>query len=232
MTAPHCYSSVRLERVRLAQLNPSTLQAQTGAGHGYVIDSQVLLTVGTEIEEGDEFTQKNGGGRLCASVREDDLFKRVTLSLQVCNADPVLESFLTGARLFRDGSANAIGVQAPAADTALTTAVCLEAWSRAWDGTQQGIPAVTSPNVAYHHWVFPYAHGFTVQDFDLANGITLFQFDGLGDENSAITLNGPFNDWPASIADEGGVVGAYGRFFDGATLPSATCATITVPAGS
>jgi hypothetical protein len=211
-------------------LDPSTLQAYTGAGRGYVIDSQVLLTVGTEIEEGEEFTQKNAGGRLCASLREDDLFKRVTLSLQVCNLDPILENYLTGARLF-NASGLAIGAQAPASNTALTAAVCLEGWSRAWDGTQQAIPAATSPSVAYHHWVFPHAHGFTVQDFDLNNGIHLFQYDGIGDENSAITLNGPFNDWPSTIADEGGVVGAYGHFFDSA-IPSSTCATIAVPSGS
>lgn len=230
MPTPHCFSSVRLERVRLAQLNTSTLQAQSGAGHGYVIDSQVVLTVGTEIEEGEEFTQKNSGGRLCASLREDDLFKRCTIQLQVCNLDPILENYLTGARLFT-ASGNAVGAQAPASNQALTAAVCLEGWSRAWDGTQQAIPAATSPNVAYHHWVFPYAHGFTIQDFDLNNGIHLFQFNGIGDENTAITLNGPFNDWPASIADEGGVVGAYGHFFDSA-IPTATCATISVPSGS
>lgn len=230
MTAP-CYSSVRLERVRLARINPATLQAFPGAGNGYVIDSQVVLTVGTEIEAGEEFTQKNSAGRLCASVREDDLFKRCTIKLQVCNLDPTIEYFLTGARLFHDGSGNTIGAQAPAANSALTTAVCLEGWTRAWEGTTQGVPAVTSPNVAYHHWVFPYAHGFTLQDFNLDNGIHLFEFDGIGEENAAITLNGPFNDWPSSIADEGGVTGAYGHFFD-AIIPSATCATITASANS
>jgi hypothetical protein len=230
MPTPFCFSSVRLERVRIAQLDPTTLQASATANTGYVIDSQVLLTVGTEIEAGEEFTQKNSGGRLCASLKENDLFKRVTLSLQVCNLDPVLESMLTGARLF-NASGVPVGAQAPASNAALTAAVCLEGWSRAWDGTQQAIPAVTSPNVAYHHWVFPYAHGFTVQDFDLNNGIHLFQYNGSGDENSAITLNGPFNDWPSSIADEGGVVGAYGHFFDSA-IPSATCTRITPSAAS
>lgn len=230
MPSPHCFSSVRLERVRLARLDPSTLQAFTGAGNGYVIDSQVVLTVGTEIETGEEFTQKNAGGRLCASLREDDLFKRVTLQLQICNLDPVVESYLTGARTFASGG-NIIGAQAPASNAPLTAAVCLEGWSRAWDGTQQAVAPVTSPNVTYHHWVFPYAHGFTVQDFDLNNGIHLFQFNGIGDENPQITLNGPFNDWPSSIADEGGVVGAYGHFFD-ATVPAATCATSSVPSGS
>ena len=227
----HNTSSIRFERVRLSQLNPSTLQAYTGAGHGYVIDSQVVLTIGTEIEEGEEFTQKNGGGRLCASAQEDDLFKRVTLQLQICNLDPIVESWLTGARLFLDGSSNVIGAQAPASNSSLTAAVCLEGWTRAWSGTAQAIPPVTSPNVAYHHWVFPWAHGFTVQDFDLNNGIHLFQFTGIGDENSAISLNGPFNDWPSSIADEGGVVGAYGHFYDSA-IPSSTGATIAVPVGS
>jgi hypothetical protein len=61
--------------------------------------------------------------------------------------------------------------------------------------------------------------------------VHLFQFNGIAEENTAFTLNGAFNDFPAYIADEGGVVSAYGRFLDD-QIPAATCARIAVPSGS
>lgn len=230
MPNPHCLASVRLERIRLAKLNPTTRAPLVGANNGYVSDAQVLLRVGVEIETGRDVTQKNGGGRVCASFKESDTFKRATVQLQVCQADPVLESFLTGGGTFADGS-NIQGVQAPRAGATLENYVALEGWTRAWDGTTQAVPPSTSPDVAYWHWVFPMTSGWVPNDFDLGDGVHLFQFNGIAEENTAFTLNGAFNDFPAYIADEGGVVAAYGRFLDD-QIPAATCARIPIPSGS
>lgn len=231
MTSPACYGSFRLERIRFALLDPDTLAPSPGANHGYVIDSQTVLNVGDVNETGDTVTVKNGGGRICVDAQDDDTFKRVALQLSVCSRDPLVEYFLMGARLFRDDSARIVGAQTPVAGSATNQPICIEAWSRAWDGTSQAISPTTSPELSYWHWVFPYSHGFTMQAVDLGNAGQVFQYNGLSDDNPAITLNGPFNDWPSYLADEGGVVGARGYFLDTAP-PDATCAMITVPAGS
>ena len=59
----------------------------------------------------------------------------------------------------------------------------------------------------------------------------MFTYTGQSTDNSAITLNGPFNDWPSYIADEGGVTTAMGWFQDG-TIPANTTALESVPSGS
>jgi hypothetical protein len=221
MPAPHCYGSARFSRVRLSLLDPDTLAPDLGAENGYVINSQILMNMGVVVEEGEEFTQKNGEGEVCQSLQEDSTFKRVTIRLRVCNLDPVLDSLLTGARLFED-SGVAVGAQTPAGGTAIEQPICFEGWTRATDGTGFAFPAATSPDAAYWHWVFPYAHGFTFADTELASGIHVFEYNGLGDDNTAITVNGPFNDWPDYIVAAGGVTGARGYFLDGPP-PDSNC---------
>jgi hypothetical protein len=230
MSTPNCFGSLRLERLRLAILNDTTGAPSSGSTNGYVTDSQILVRRTPVIEEGEEFTQKNGAGRICQSAQDDSVLKRATLQVQLCEANPVLESFFTAGATFSSGG-NVIGVQAPAAGTANTRKLCLEGWTAAWDGDAQAVPAYTSPNPAYWHWVWPLTRSWVFNDLDLGNGIHVFQFNGIAEENSAITANGPFNDWPAPVAGPGGVTRIEGRFLD-ATLPSVTCATISVPSGS
>lgn len=221
-----CLTSVRCVRVRLTELDVATRAPVLGAGHGYVIASQVLLTIATENQSGETFEARDGSGILCDSASLGDTFKDVKLTLQVCNLDPNIERFLLGAALITDGT-DTIGAQAPPANLTARTAVCLEVWSRAWSGSSQAVVPTTTPNVAFHHWVFPYAHGFAPESVTIDSDIHLFSYTGIAEESSAVTETGPYGDWPAAITTSGGVSRAYAHFLD-AALPSAACVTIDV----
>lgn len=225
MSAP-CFSSVRCTRVRITDLDPFTRAPVAGAGHGYVLGSQVLLTITPENETGESFEFRDGSGSLCSSATLPDQFKRVTLSLQVCNLDPILERFLLGASQIVDGT-DVIGIQAPPANVGTDVGVCLEVWSRAWDGSTQAILTSTSPGPAYHHWVFPFAHGFTPETMTIDSDVHLFTYTGIGEENSGVTTSGPYDDWPDAVTTSGGISRTFAHFLDG-NIPAATCATITV----
>jgi hypothetical protein len=221
-----CVSSVRCTRARLTELDAFRAPVQ-GLGHGYVINSQILLTIETQNEAGEEFDFRDGSGVLCSSGTLADQFKRVKLTLQVCNLDPTLEFFLLGAAQILDAADNVVGSQAPPANVGFDKGVCLEVWSRAWSGSQQAITPSTAPNLAYHHWVFPYAHGFAPETMTLDNGIHLFSYSGIGEESSTVTANGPYADWPDAVVTSGGISRTYAHFFDSA-IPAAQCATIEV----
>lgn len=221
-----CLTSVRCVRVRITELDPATRAPVLGAGHGYVASSQVLLTVETENEPGETFEARDGSGLICDSAKTADTFKSVGLTLQVCNLDPYIERFLLGSALIVDGT-DTIGAQAPPANLGVGAAVCLEVWSRAWSGSSQAVTPTTAPSVAFHHWVFPYAHGFAPESTTIDSGIHLFSYSGIGEESSEVTTTGPYDDWPAAVTTSGGISRAYAHFLD-AAIPSATCATITV----
>lgn len=226
------YQSLRLARIRVSKIDPVTGAPLVGATNGYVSNAQVQLQVGTNITTGDTGEQKNGNGDVCATFEDADRLKNVTLGLDLCSADVILRSFLTGGSLMLDNThaGIAVGYQAPSTSGTLNVPICLEAWTKAWDGNQQAT-ATSGGAGSYWHWVFPWST-FVEDTTTLSNGVHTFPVKGKSVENAAITANGPFNDWPTWVGQAGGVTKCYGYFLDSTTLPTVTDARIAVPSGS
>lgn len=227
------YQSLRFSRIRVSKLDPTTNAPLVGASNGYVSNSQIQVQVSMNVTTGDTGTQKNGDGATCATFIDADRLTSVGLTMDLCSADPILRSFLTGGTLMTDPTHSflPVGYMAPSVSGVLDFPVCLEGWTRAWDGSAAAIATSTAALTPYWHWVFPQVN-FVEDTFTLANGIATFPVKGVATENPAITANGPFNDWPIWAADNGGVTKCYGYFLDSTTLPTVTDARIAVPAGS
>lgn len=219
-----CFTSLQLCGIRVAELNVNGSPV-TGAGHGYVSTSPIKMQIKIESEKGDEFTQKNGCGKLCVEYRDQARIKGASLMLELCQLDSALISLITGADNISSG-ANVIGMQVPAVTGDSDPGVCIEAWSKAWDGNQQAVPAFTTPNVAYYHWVWPRVR-FIQGDIMLENGIAVIPVDGEANENARITANGPYDDWPTPVQNAGGITRFMGWWLDTAP-PQAQCGYIPV----
>jgi hypothetical protein len=231
MTQP-CYQSLRCVRIRAAKINSTTGAPVNGASNGVVSSAQIQLQIGVTLNTGDTGTQKNGDGVICATFTDPDTLKNVQLTLDLCSADPILRGILTSGTIFIDPAHTntPVGMQGLPVSTS-PTPVCFEIWTRAWDGSSQTSAAVsTSPNAAYWHWVFPWVT-FVEDQTTLSNGVHTLPLKGTGVANSGITANGPYNDWPVYIADQGGVTSPYGYFLDSA-IPAAVCGYTAVPSGS
>lgn len=223
MPNPTCFQTIQVNRLRIARLT-DTGAPLTGAGNGYVTDSIEEIGIALDIEEGEEFIKKNGGGKICARKRDDDSIKGATLSMSLCQYDYQILSLITGADRFTSGG-NIVGFQVPKS-TAPSIFVSVEAWTTAWDGTGVAIPSFTTPDAAYHHFVFPKVR-WTIADHTLNSDFTSLPFTGIAEENTRITANGPFDDWPVAVRNGNGVTSSYGVFLD-PVLPAASCSFITV----
>jgi hypothetical protein len=218
-----CVASVDLCAVRVASLTEAGAP-DTGADNGYVTDAAIKLDVTVELETGDELVQKNGCGAICAVLREPDLIKGISLGTDLCQLDAELLALLTGSDTFTSGG-NAIGSQFPAIG-ATPPPVCFEGWSKAWESGQQAVAPFTDPDPTYIHWVFPYTR-WVQGALVVEHALQVVPVTGKGQENESITVNGPFDDWPTAIADQGGVTRIGGWFYD-AAIPTVACNTIEV----
>lgn len=227
------YQALRVVRIRVSKLDPTTFAPLVGTQNGYVQDCQIQLQVSMNVTTGDSFEQKDGAGNTCGTATFPDRLKSCAISMDLCSSDPILRSFLTGGTLLTDPTHSflPVGYQAPAATGTLSNRVCLEAWQLAYDGSTVASATSTGASAPYIHWVFPNA-SFVEDTTTLNNGFSTFPVKGVSVDNTAITANGPFNDWPIWTADNGGVTTSYGYFLDGTTLPTVTDARIAVPAGS
>lgn len=228
MANPTCFASLQACAIRVSKLTTAGAP-NAGSTNGYVSDALVSVQASVNLQTGDEFTQKDGCGNIAQYFKDCDHIKSLTFTMNLCQLDAQLISFLTEGTLFTSGG-NGIGFEYPAVTADCPSGVCFEVWTKAWDGTQQAVPTFTSPDAAYWHFVFPKTQ-WVLGNIQLDNSIMVVPVTGQGFENSSITANGPFNDWPAAVAGQGGVTAVGGAFLD-ATLPTASCATIAVPAGS
>lgn len=227
------YQSLRFVRIRVSKVTAGSGAPLVGSANAYVSNAQIQAQISMNTTPGDDFTQANGNGDICATMTDADKLKSVGITMDLCAADPILRSFLTGGTLLTDPAQSSlpVGYQAPSTSGTLDSPVCLEGWTKAWDGTAQAVPTSTSPLAAYWHWVFPYCK-FVEDTTTLNNGIATFPVKGVSTENTGITTNGPLNDWPLWVAQNGGITRCYGYFLDGTTLPTVTDARIAVPSGS
>lgn len=229
MPTPDCFSVLDVVAIRLARLGPSGAPVY-GAGNGLLSSAQVKIDVDFDMAKGDDLEQKNGTGRICGAFTDVDRLKHIILTMDLCQLDAQLLELLTTSTVFTSGG-NPIGGMVPAVGADPNNGVCFEVWTKAWDGGAQAIPAFTSPNVAYQHWVFPKATWW-YQKFTLQHGFTVIPVQGKAEENPAMPAHGPYNDWPTAIVAAGGVRRCAGWFYD-SVLPSVGCGYVnTGPAAS
>lgn len=87
--------SLKGRRIRLTRLDYCG-QPIEGACTTVVTDGFIQVTLSGELEEGDEFIQKNAWGELCISDKNPSQFKRVTVSIELCEVDPTTVSVVGG----------------------------------------------------------------------------------------------------------------------------------------
>jgi len=224
-----CFGSLQVCAYRVTQLN-SNGTAWNGAGHG--LANNALIDAGIEqvYSTGADLEQKNGCGTICQTYKDCDKLKAFNVTLNLCVLDAQLQQFLMGGYTFRDtggaGSGDAIGYEYPGLTDACGSGVCMELWTRAWDGSSQAQPPYAGGSIVYFHWVFPKTT-WKQNSTKFEDGFSVFPFVGYGVANSRISANGPYDDWPADIAAHGGIRNAGGWFYD-TSLPAASCAAITV----
>lgn len=218
-----CITSLDLCAIRVARLTDAGAPL-TGANNGYISDAPIKLDVSVVTEAGDDLTLKNGCGLLAATFQQPDQIKSIELSLDLSQLDAELLEVMTGAQVFVQGG-NAIGFQLPEVG-AEPPPIAFEGWTKAWETDHQLVDTTTSPNATWIHWVFPMTR-WVQGDFTLEHDLLVVPVNAKGSENPAITADGPFDDWPVSIAAAGGVTRLGGWFYD-TEAPPALCTYVPV----
>jgi hypothetical protein len=189
MASDHA-SSVQGVALQVCKLGPDG-KPLVGAKTSFVTDAFMRFGWSTEYTTGEEIEQKAANGNVCISYQPDDVMKRVTFSLAICDPSPELTEILVGGNILLPASGtDPIGYAAPAAGVAGTpNGVGFEVFSRA---IVDGKPDAELP---YFRWVFPYAKMKFAGDRVLENGAMAWEFEGWGIGNIQYG-KGPAGNWP------------------------------------
>lgn len=217
MAQKPCLPQVQACRMRVTALAANGAPAP-GASNAYVTSAFVSLAWTPVYTDGDELEQKNACGEVCVNYRGDDSFRRLDVSMQLCTPDPELVQLLAGGAVLSNagGITGAKGYAAPALGPVTGNGVSIEVWAKRID---DGALDADSP---YAWWVFPRVRNLRIGDFTQENAPLLPTITGQAYENDNWG-NGGFNDWD-DASDR-----VY-QWAPTATLPTAQCGYVTVPA--
>lgn len=166
-----------------------------GASAAYVTKKFVSINFTPEYEAGDEFTTKNAAGTICATWKQPDSLKRITLSLEVCDPDTELHQILAGGQLLSKNGRSVGWASPQVGEDATPNGVAIEAWSYA------GLDGKRAGQDPYWRWVFPYAQVRPSGERALQNGIMAVNFEGWGVGNTGFGT-GPDTTDPWSYASD------------------------------
>lgn len=178
-----CFNVVRGKTVRVTELDTCGVPVTGGTGSFIVSNGFIQVAITSEVEDGDEYIQKNADGVLCVNERAPDFLKRLTVTIDWCQVDPDIIHFITGYPTELYGS-DAVGfrVQEGLSDTR---------WGcELWTGlADQNCDAV---GAEYGYLLLPRITGSILGDLTIENGAATFQTTGYTEGNSGWGF-GPYN---------------------------------------
>lgn len=161
------------------------------------------------VEEGDEITERNFGGRKCYSDVGQDEITNIAINMTVCGVNVALDSFLTGSAL---KGTSGYGRRDLAANTNVAVQVLMRLDTDACDGSGEAPIA---------GWLFPLIKNWRPAAATTLNGSDLVkpQYTGRANKNPNIfdTVPEPLEHWE-TVLDEANEWYAF-NLFDAADVP-------------
>lgn len=228
MVSSDCTAVVDICAMRVSQLQ-NTGKPQAG-NFGYFTTNVDTCKMGTTSNTIAEVIRRNGCGTITTHIAAQPSVSGSAFSIDLLAWERDLIALMCGG-LAMVTSGHTGGYRAPALLDGVPLPVCIEVWSKAWDGSVQAITSISTPNASYHHYVLPYVLCDLSTQFTLTTGDTVFTVTGNGSENPNITADGPWNDWPTWVAGHGGFTTALGEY-DDHTIPTGLCGLQAVPTTS
>ncbi len=180
--ATQCFGVVRGKRVRVTELD--VCGAPVTGGSFVVSDGFVSVELTSELEDGDEYIQKNADGKLCINERAPDSLKRLNVTITWCKVDPDIMNLVTGNPLEMDAS-DPVGFRIQEGEADAKWALEL------WTGLS-GQGCDEEGNVRYGYFLLPLVTGSTIGDITIENANATFSTTGYTEGNSGWGV-GPYN---------------------------------------
>lgn len=165
-----CFTPFKIPRVRVTQLDSCGAVVEDSCA-SISTDGIITVEMTQEIEDREEFFEKNGDGEFCVQETDSPKLKWLNLTITFCNVDPELVNLMTGSPLVMSDAETplAIGYRTRAGMIS-TVNFAFEGWNRI---TGSGSCSVSTPYYLYNLW--PWVVEGRMGDVTYQNGTANFQ---------------------------------------------------------
>lgn len=168
----------------------------TGDCSTLVTEGFVRVRFAPEIEQGEEFSLRNAWGDYCVLDNDDDRYKWLNVTVDLCGVDPAVVSLLGGATPLVDDDDTIIGFAA--GGSVNTNPFAIEVWA-----AQAGQGCAVGGNPEWVYYVAPFVRNGRIDgEIVVERGVATLSLVGKGYHASSAWGDGPYGDDP--LVDTGG----------------------------
>lgn len=164
-----CFTPFKIPRVRVTKLDSCGVVVE-GSCSEVSTDGIITVEMTHELEDREDFYQKNGDGEFCVEEADSPKLKWINLVLTFCNVDPEMVNLLTASPMVMSDADTpaAIGYRTRAGVIS-TVNFAFEGWNRV---TGQNACNGSSPAYLYNLW--PWVVDGVMGDLTHQNGVANF----------------------------------------------------------
>lgn len=154
--------SIKGKHVRLTRLDQCG-EVVEGSCTTVVAECFVSVTLSADVEEGDEYVQKNAWGDLCINDKDPDIIKRVNVSIEWAELNPDALDIIADAQSVVSGTDTIGSTFGPQVNEA---AYALEVWTK-----RTGVDCTDPASQEWGYFLVPFVKNGRIDgDFTIQNG--------------------------------------------------------------
>ena len=182
-----CAAPIKGTHLRVVKVDDCGVPV-TGAS-SLVVTTKGFVQVNMEpdYEDGEEFVERNADGELCVNQKDKPSLKRLRLTVDFCDVDPVLAAYVLGARLLDTESNPTTGTGFALAEGEADNRFSMEVWQRV--AGSGACDASGAQRYIYNAW--PNVGNTQVGTYGILNGRSTLSFTAETQAASSLWGNGP-----------------------------------------
>lgn len=182
-----CAAPIKGTHIRVVKADSCGVPV-TGAS-SLVITSKgfVQVVMDPQYEDGEEFFERNADGQACVNQKDAPTLKRMQLTIDLCEVDPVMAAYVLSARLLDTTSPATTGTGWALSEGTPINHFSLEVWQRV--AGSGACDASGLQRYVYNAW--PHVANAQVGSYTVENGRSTLQFVSETFAASTLWGNGP-----------------------------------------
>lgn len=222
MAASLCATPIKGRVMRIVQLNECGVPVTGASGMVGVSGGFVQIQSEPQYEDGEEFFERTADGLACVNQKDDPTLKRFQLTIDFCEIDPTVASFIMSARAITTG-AGPTGIGFAVSEGTPSNRFSLEVWQRV--AGSGACDASGLQRYVYNAW--PNLGATQIGQYTIENGRSTLQIQAESRGGSTSWGAGPGTGTEWIPVGQGVVTGLEHWFWDIVTTapPTAACGT-------
>lgn len=175
MPAGTCATPIKGTMMRIVKLDVCGVPV-TGASSAVVTTKGfVQVQQSPQYEDGEEFFERTADGSICVNQKDDPVLKRIQLTVNMCEIDPIGASIVTSARLIDSSSLTpTTGTGFAVSEGVPSNRFSLEVWQQV--AGSNACDATGAQRFIYNAW--PNIGAVQLQDYTIENGRSTLSWQG------------------------------------------------------